>query len=196
MLIEEISDGGVWNQCTHANLLERNETKLPVPGKPVNSSEELPFVFVTDDAFSLKPYLMKPFPFRNQTPHQRIFSYRLSRARRVVENAFGIMAKRFRILQTPILLSPDKAVKVVLTFVVLHNYLRRENAMEYVGNVYLDREQEEYGTIIPGSWRGEGNMTPLERTRECHYSARKFGMPFPTISPMKARLLGKIECVK
>ena len=91
-------------------------------------------------------------------------------ARRVIENSFGIMAKRFRILQTPILLSPEKAVKIVLACVVLHNYLRRENCADYMDHSDLDREQEERGTVVTGSWRNENTMVPLERTRERNQS--------------------------
>ena len=127
-------------------------------------------MFVGDDASPLKPYLLKPFPFRNQTNEQRIFSYRLSRARGVIENSFGIMAKRFRILQTPILLSPEKAVKIVVTCVVLHNYLRRENCADYMDHSDLDREQEERGTVVTGSWHNENTMAPLERNKERNQS--------------------------
>lgn len=161
-----ISDGGVWNNCSLAKRLEGNEAELPAPRKSGNSKENLPFVFVADDAFAMKPYMMKPFPFRNQTNEQRIYSYRHSRARRVIENVFGILVKKFGIFQTAILLSPEKAVKVVLACVVLHNYMRREMATEYIGSADVDREQEENGVIVPGSWRNETNITPLERTNE------------------------------
>lgn len=92
-----ISDGGVWGNSTLSKLLETNHAKIPESCTLPNSNRKLPYVFVADDAFPLKPYILKPFPHRNQTDEQRIFSYRLSRARRIVENAFGIMSSRYRV---------------------------------------------------------------------------------------------------
>lgn len=54
--------------------------------------------------------------------------YRLARARRIVESAFGILANRFRILLNPINLSVDKVEQITLSCVVLHNFVINENA--------------------------------------------------------------------
>ena len=61
---------------------------------------------------------MKPFPFRNQPIENHVFSYRLSRARRVVENAFGLLAVRFRVFRKPIELCPEKVINLSKQLVV------------------------------------------------------------------------------
>ena len=86
-----VSDGGVSSDSTLGRALFADDTNvmmnvtLPVsiPGRihPVS------FFAVGGDAFPLHNNLMKPCPLRNLSSDQRIFNYRLSRARRVVENA-------------------------------------------------------------------------------------------------------------
>lgn len=87
----------------------------------------MPYVLVADDAFPLTSRIMKPFPNRELTVEKRIFNYRLSRARRTIENAFGILANRFRILLTTINLSVDKVEMITLTCCALHNFLLSKN---------------------------------------------------------------------
>lgn len=84
-------------------------------------------VFVADDAFGLKRHMMKPYPSTNLPTQKLVFNYRLSRARRVIENTFGIAASRFRIFYKPILAGVNKVKHITKAVVVLHNFLMTEN---------------------------------------------------------------------
>ena len=68
-----------------------DQVNLPPPEpQPEGEMQALPYVFVGDEAFPLKRYMMRPFPGRSlDCMEKRVFNYRLSRARRVIENAFG-----------------------------------------------------------------------------------------------------------
>ena len=71
-------------------------------------------MIVGDEAFPLKEEIMKPYARKQLDDAKRIFNYRLSRIRRVSENAFGILSSRFRILHTTINLNPGKVMHVVI----------------------------------------------------------------------------------
>ena len=70
---------------------------------------------------------MKLYPHRNLEQKHRIFDYRLLRARRVVENAFGILAHRWRVFLTTIKLSPDKVTDLIFAACCLHNFMVEKN---------------------------------------------------------------------
>lgn len=53
---------------------------------------------IKDTAFPLLETLMKPFPHAVQDVAHRMFNYRLSRTRRVTENAFARLKARLRII--------------------------------------------------------------------------------------------------
>jgi len=82
-----ISDGGVFKQSHLCKMLEAQTLNLPTPSALPGIEKELPFVFVADEAFPLNENIMKPY-FGNygKGSIERVFNYRLSRARRVVEN--------------------------------------------------------------------------------------------------------------
>jgi len=66
---------------------------------------------VGDDNFPLKTYLMKPYSKINLTKEERIYNYKTSRAKRIVENGFGILASRFRVFGQPIALKVETIVR-------------------------------------------------------------------------------------
>ena len=122
-----VSDGGIFKNCTLYHEIENNNTlNIPEPAILPRSQYKIPYVIVADDAFSLSSYLMKPYSMQNMTREQRVFDYRLSRARRTVENAFGTLANRFQVFMTPIALSPEKVKTITLASCVVHNYLRTQ----------------------------------------------------------------------
>lgn len=138
------SDGGVFSKSSLKSAIEDNLLKLP-PNT----------VFVGDDAFPLKEYLLKPYSHHGPlTQKEKIFNYRLSRARRIVENAFGLLVSQFRIFEKPIALSPEKADILVKTACALHNWLRKTSD-GYITRNSVDDEDFENGTVIEGMWRQE-----------------------------------------
>ena len=83
------------------------------------------YAFLADDAFPLGKHCLKPYPQSGVTPIKRIFNYRLSRRRRVTENAFGILTNHFRVFTTRMCLDLDKATIITLATLMLHNMLRQ-----------------------------------------------------------------------
>ena len=117
-------------------------------------------MIVGDDAFPLKENIMKPYPFRSLSHEKRIFNYRLSRARRIVENAFGILANRFRLFLSSILLEPEIVEKITVASCVLHNFLREKIPLQYSPPGTFDSENLENRSTQNGEWRN--NLESLQ----------------------------------
>lgn len=74
-----------------------------------------------------------------------------------MENAFGILASRFRVFQKPIAANVNNVDKVVLATCALHNWLRSENRNTYITSTDIDREDIETGNTYSGSRRTESS---------------------------------------
>lgn len=109
-----IGDAGVFKNSTLCTAMEKGLLHLPPPRCLPGRIKEIPFVIVGDEAFPLKPNIMKPCAARTMNKDRRMYNYRLSRARRIVENAFGILANRFGVFKKTIALSPEKTTNIVL----------------------------------------------------------------------------------
>lgn len=156
------SDGGVWGKSQLKRAMDNDQLNIPGAKKLPGTNVFAPYVMVADDAFPLSMNIMKPFAGRNLTRTQRIYNYRLSRARRVVENAFGIMAARFRIFRAPIATTVENVQKIVLATCVLHNFLRSNRG--YITPGSIDVEDIQNRCIRPGDWRNlNNNFVDLQR---------------------------------
>lgn len=155
-------DAGVFNDSKFKKALVDNTINLPPP-VPLETTPELNsemnYHLVGDDAFSLQLTMMKPYPHRNLEKAKRVFNYRLSRARRVVENSFGILANRFRVFHTTINLNPDKVTNIILAACCLHNIMCEKNKHTYtsVGDV----ENAHNHRFTAGAWRSDAQLIGL-----------------------------------
>lgn len=123
-----VSDAGTFSASNFSTLLEKEKLNIPKEGFPIcENSDTIPYVIVGDEGFPLKKYLMRPFSAKTLDDNKRIYNYRHSRCRRTVECAFGILCKKFELLQRPIRVGPEKAILFTNAALVLHNFVRRRD---------------------------------------------------------------------
>nr|CAI5858488.1 unnamed protein product [Callosobruchus analis] len=153
------SDGGVLKNSVFGQRMENNNMNIPMDKCLPGTNIVMPYFFVGDEAFPLKKYIMRPFPGQQLSNTQKIFNYRLSRARQVIENTFGIMVSRWRILRTPINAKVENIDSIVKAIVTLHNYCQTELSGPgnniYCPPNFVDRDGEENG-----GWRAEQESLP------------------------------------
>nr|XP_027206502.1 protein ALP1-like [Penaeus vannamei] len=99
------SDAGVWDKRPLREAMDTGFFNVPRPAPLPFTNIRCPYMIVGDDAFPLKLYLMKPYPGKDLSVEQGVFNYRLC-ARRVSENAFGILSAKFRVFKQPICTTP------------------------------------------------------------------------------------------
>ncbi|XP_050310637.1 uncharacterized protein LOC126746421 [Anthonomus grandis grandis] len=122
------SDGGIFEASSFGQRMSRGLLNIPPNRALPGQNEETPCVLIGDEAFALTSFLMRPFPYRLSRHDIRKEKYnkRLCRVRRVVENAFGILAQKWRLFYRPLELKVETSIKVIKATCVLHNYLRTE----------------------------------------------------------------------
>nr|CAH7756448.1 unnamed protein product [Callosobruchus chinensis] len=139
------SDGGLFENCALHKAIESAKLELPeettLPGTDIMA----PFVFLGDEAFPLREYLMRPFPrttLRDDEENES-FNYRLSRARMVVECSFGRIVTKFRVLYKAIETNVCNAIDIVKAITLIHNIIidiegTTDAEMEYFKDPKID----------------------------------------------------------
>ncbi|KAM4011782.1 uncharacterized protein ACNLHF_005708 [Anomaloglossus baeobatrachus] len=132
---------------------------LPAPQPLPGSTDPVPFVMVSDEAFPLRTNLLRPYPRRGLDNRRRIFNYRLSRARRYVECTFGIMSSQWRIFHTAIQLKPNTVDAVIKACCALHNFARH-----YTSDVVEEAQARSFMPVLTVSGRPSNSGVSVRET--------------------------------
>nr|CAH7734520.1 unnamed protein product [Callosobruchus chinensis] len=102
------SDGGTFQASKLSKLLEKNKLGIPKEKKLPNFNHK---------------NLMKPYSGKTLNPSQENFNKRLSRARKTVECAFGILFAKWRIISSVIETGETTADIIIKAICILHNII-------------------------------------------------------------------------
>ena len=120
-----------------------NESHI-LQGDKVRVGEvDVPIFLIGDSAYPLSTWLMKPFPHGSAlTQGQKNFNYNLSRARIVVENAYGRLKARWRRLCKSNDMIVENVPSVITACCILHN------VCEVHGDRFNERWIEDNGNLL------------------------------------------------
>lgn len=96
-------DAAIFNRTDLGRMIKSNDQELHLPPDAAIGDKLLPHYYFGDDAFPFLRRLMKPYKFnRNETAtdEETLFNYRLSRARRCIESAFGLLGVKWQCINS------------------------------------------------------------------------------------------------
>nr|XP_049466946.1 uncharacterized protein LOC125908303 [Anopheles coluzzii] len=95
------SDSSVFNSSSLFELIRSNRLNIPPPKPLPGTTQRMPHVFIGDQGYPLKPFLLRPFP-DSEDPAKNYFNHLLSMARRCVECAFGLLVVKWLFRHSPV----------------------------------------------------------------------------------------------
>lgn len=104
--------------------LENEQLQLPAPAALPNSNLMCSHFVICDGGFPIKKYMMKPY-MRNEniTVPQRIFNFRHSHARRIIENAFRLLRRRWLVNEKALDWNLLTSEYIIQSCICLHNMI-------------------------------------------------------------------------
>ncbi|XP_071096960.1 uncharacterized protein [Haliotis cracherodii] len=145
------SDSQIWNHCALHQSIQQGILGIPDAEPLPFDDVDIPYYIIADYAFAIKSWLMKPFSRQGLAHDELVFNYRLSRARCMVENAFWLLANRFRCLLSTLQVKVATASLIVRTCVVLHDVM------------ILDKEDVNHN-LVPGARRDTAKLEDMNHT--------------------------------
>ncbi|KAI5636938.1 DDE superfamily endonuclease domain-containing protein [Phthorimaea operculella] len=163
------SDGGIFEESMLGRKLADGTLNIPNSRPLQGQNERTSCVLIGDQALALSSYMMRPYPEAQARYDRRKekFNTNLGRARRVVENAFGILSAKWYIFHRPMETKVTTSITVVNAACVLHNFLIERNS-EHVNYPVEEQREHEFEDLLPNS-RRSSNYAFLIRERFADY---------------------------
>ena len=132
-------DSAVFNNSSLSTRIERQmpQRSLVIDGVAI------PLHILGDPAYPLTTCIIKPYTGRNLTPEQESFNVYHSGARMMVENAFGRLKSRWRMVAKRLDCVTELSPYVIMTCCMLHNICERMKTPVHVDECFNGRENEQ-----------------------------------------------------
>ncbi|KAJ8381228.1 hypothetical protein SKAU_G00020060 [Synaphobranchus kaupii] len=145
------SDGGIFANSRFGKALQAGDLNVPPPSPlPAPELGPVPYVVVADEAFPMKPYLLRPYPGSRLQEHLRVFNRRL---------------RRWRVFYRRLQVCPEVADSVVKATCILSNFLQCAEGDQHPGEPYEDDGGE--SVLVPiRNLRGNRASAEALRVRE------------------------------
>lgn len=115
------SDGGTFQASELYRALTDGKINLPKHSFLPQTNVMAPYVLIGDEAYPLLPFVLKPYSGTNLPLDKECFNKRLSRARKTIECAFGLLTSKWRVLAKGIETRVDMVDSIVKCVCILHN---------------------------------------------------------------------------
>lgn len=120
------TDGGVLFNSTFGKRLDMKKLNFPPPAPLPHTSTPFPYFIIADSAFPLKENILTPYA----GDHLKLsnieinFNNEQCSVRKIIENTFAILVRRWQVFTGPIEMHPSNVDKIVKAAIVLHNYIK------------------------------------------------------------------------
>jgi hypothetical protein len=133
----ESSDCNILKNSNVNKILEANILNIPA-SRPLlieDNGTPITFVIVGYEAFALS-HVLRPYPSRNLDVVRRIYNCRLTRARRLVKCAFGVVCNKWRMMHRAIDVYLDLCDVIIKTCCILHTFLSQRDCFQFQDTLY------------------------------------------------------------
>lgn len=125
------SDGGTFQASRLKELIQNRSLEIPKPDYLPGSNVKAPYVFLGDEAYPLLSCLLKPFARDNLGEDQQNYNKRLSRTRKCIECAFGILYSKWRLLSKSVETDVALVDSIIKCICLLHNIIIDKEGMSH-----------------------------------------------------------------